>query len=286
MDKKVSNTVLISFPLLYFMLSCVLTAQKYRSIFSVSLALMCGLIAYLVFSINTNSINIRNELSVVLLSVIQIAIIGISTLFISNSLYLEETKGYLKGLLVLSISWLAYIVLREIDKKSLKILVRIYLFAIVLFSAFTLYVEFTGPENVIRYTAMGIFYDAGVIYGGYDFIYSIVVVYCALFFYFISNQKKLSIESRIIILVALVIIFLTVAFSNYSTAILLVVFFSVSPFLAKVKNKVSLAFVLLVGFIVFLIFSKPIAEIVRGLPLPELTTTRIHMYSKRYSLRL
>ena len=273
MEKKVSNTVLISLPLLYFMLSCVLTSQKFRNIFSIELSLLCGVMAYFVFSLSTSGLSTRNdEFGLIFLSGIQIAMIGIGAFFIRDSLHLEETKAYLNGLLVLSISCLASFVLQGIDEKSLKILVRIYLFAIVFFSVLTLYVELTGPENVIRYTAMGIFHEASVIYGGYDFIYSIVIVYCVLFFYYILNRKKISFGSRFFIVTSLIIIFLTVALSNYSTALLLIVFFSFSPFLAKVKHKIIWAILLM---LVFFVFSRAIAKLVENLPLSELTTRRI-----------
>ena len=272
MEKKISNTILISLPLLYFMLSCVLTSQKYRSIFNIGLSLFCGVIAYLVFLIASNGFNTKNELGLVVLSGVQIAIIGVSTLFITDSVYLEDTKNYLRGLLVLSISWLASIVLQEIDENSVKVLVRIYLFAIVLFSAFTLYVEFTGPENIIRNTAMGVWFDAKLIYGGFDFIYSIVIVYCVLFFYYMSNRKKLSTGNSFFIVISLIIIFLTVAFSNYSTAFLLVVVFSFAPFLSKSKHKIIISILLVFAFWVL---SEPIADLIENLPLSELTTKRI-----------
>lgn len=272
MQKKGFNTALITLPLLYFMLTCILTSPQYRNFFDVTFATICGAIVYLVFLFYSNNLNMPKGHSVLLLLGVQILIIGIYTFFISHKFYLEETKGYIKGLIFLCATWLVSIILKEIEPKKRKTFVLIYLFAIVLFSALTLYVELTGPENIIRYTAMGIFLDANVIFGGYDFIYSLVIVYTALFFYYVLNRKKISIGNRIFIIISLVIMFLTILFSNFSTAILLTVLFSFAPFIAKAKHKFIVTFFILFAFMVL---SRSIAEIIKSLPLNSLTTIRI-----------
>lgn len=271
MQKKISYFILIMIPMLYFMLTCVMTSILYRKVFSIMLALACGL---WVVVVKMTTREFRSDLlcNTTIFAVLQFVFIVIMSLAVQNAAYAQNINGYMKDLLILFFLWAVYLSLRRMSDDKIKWLVRIYLVAIFVCTCFTLYVAIIGPKDVIRDTASGDFFDAPVPYGGFDFIYSLDIVYACLAYYLSINRDRLAFGTKLIMIAMLAVIFVTVALSNYTTALLLIVVSTIWACVVRVKHK-ALLFVALVGG--FFVCAEGIAAAIKALPLSELTTSRL-----------
>ena len=269
--KKNHTDITLLLPTLYFMLTCVVTSVVYRKIFAITIAIAFAFIVVAIKLATDNKFVNCFDNTATYLGLLQIFYILLISLVVKAE-YKEHIQTYLKSIIILFFIWTTYLMLKNSSKSTIKFLVKAYLIVIAICTCCTIYIELTGPENVIRDTAAGKYFPSILPYGGYDFIYSLVLIYSALVVYLSLNKKEISKVNKLWITFLLVIMFLAIALSNYSTALIFIVVATVIASIMKFKHKFLLAIAIL---IIIYASADVLAAFVRSLPLSDLTTSRI-----------
>lgn len=272
--KGLTLTSILNLLLIFCLLRFSLVFTTRWNVFSLTLVVLAGVIV--IFSHVLVSKRYAGQLmqSNLLFLVLNIFCVFVIQHVTVNPSYAGHAAAYIKQLLVLVILWGFYLYIKRLSIKQHRRLVGIYLFAIAVSAAYTFYAAATGEDGIIRNTAFGQ-YDSSfsLAYGGFDFIYGLVLVYVTLLIVLTNGFDKIKPFGRITIIFLLVLMALTIIVSAYSTAFILILFSTI--FIAP--KKVSTKFILL-SLVVFCVYviPVPLTNWFKSLSfIPELTTSRI-----------
>lgn len=212
----------------------------------------------------------------ILFLAIYTVIIFFLKLLIKNTSFLDWPNKYIKQLLVLIVIWGLYVYMKNSSAKIRKRIMIWYLIGIAISAIYTFYVAITSTqEDVIRQTAFGEFDSSfRFTYGGFDFIYGLVIVYVCLLTATHQVWKRIRNLTRLLFILLMVISALTVIISGYSTAFALILVFTILELMPRGISK----YVLLV-FLAICIFVFPVAitKFIDAIPfIPDLTSERIN----------
>lgn len=201
--------------------------------------------------------------------------VALACLFTTNQEYGNTAVAYFKQLIILLLIWGIYVFLIQSDQKVVRAFVAVYLLCISASAVYTAFVAFTGEEDVIRATAFGE-YDVRFpfTYGGFDFIYGLVLIYTALLTALKKMWRRLKFLVRVLLLAMEVLFALTIIVSGFSTAFVLILIFTVWQLIPRTSLKiVSLLLILLMLYA----FPEVITNAINGIPfIPELTSSRLN----------
>lgn len=205
---------------------------------------------------------------------LNIVCIFIASIATTRAEFIAVATNYMNQLLVLFLLWAFYLYLGELDVRSRNRLVLIYLLLLLVSTAYTLYVEMNGHERIIRNTAFGEYDDTfRFLYGGFDFIYGLVLVYSILLTVLLHGKEKIKTAVKVFIIASLALLAFTVIGSGYTTAFAIILIFTLLSLIRSIPGRIILFVVLILGFF---IFPRQLADFILSLTfIPELTTTRI-----------
>ena len=205
-----------------------------------------------------------------------IAYLTIIYLITLNTYYKEATMTDIKSLIFLFVVVGFYIYLENFcDLKRKKTLLLIYFigFAVSLFT--TLYVEVTGGGDLIRNTAKGGQSDLySFAYGGYDFIYSTLIIFVIMLTLLKEKHSKIDPTGKIVLLGLLALSFVVIVLANYTTAFVLCL---LSVIYCLMPNDFRRYVVILLIVVFFAVYAEKLIDVVNNLPyVSELTKARVN----------
>ena len=161
----------------------------------------------------------------------------------------------------------------EYDRK--KFFLWMYFLGFSVSLAATLYVEIAGGGDLVRNTAKGARSDAfGFVYGGYDFVYLSLVNFIVLLTVLKEDFAKIETKKKIILILIMALDLAVITLSNYTTALGLLVIFSIYSLMPNDFRKYFIIAVLIFGF---RYYSVKIIELIDHLPfVSALTKIRIN----------
>ena len=242
--------------------------------FSLPLVVAAGALivfAYTFLSKQYSSQFLRTNTIFLLLNIICIVFLR---LFMTQASYISTATNYINQLIILLLLWGFYLCLRKQTPETRKRVTAIYLIAVMISAVYTFYVALNGHSSIIRNTAFGEFDTRfRFMYGGFDFIYGLVIIYATLLIVLAQGWKKIRNNVKLGMLLMLLLTAATTIISGYSTAFALILVFT---FLVAPKRK-STKFVLIVVF-VFAVFVFPdaIVDLIEAIPfMPKITSRRL-----------
>lgn len=204
-----------------------------------------------------------------------ILLVGLSYLLTENSEYSKTVSVYLKQLLVLVLLWGLYVFLLNCSKRTAKICVVFYLVCIAISSVYTAFVAFVGGDNIIRFTASGKYDNSfPFMYGGFDFIFALVLIYTVILTTLRFLWRQLSIFTRVLLVCFEMLMALTIIVSGYGTAFALILIFT----LWQLRPKGFVGTIIFLSLLlVVLIIPRIVTSMIDAIPfIPDLTSTRIN----------
>lgn len=206
--------------------------------------------------------------------ILNIFLIFIVRFIVTNPEHLSTASNYINQLAFLLLLWGFYLYISRLNVKRQRMFVRFYLLLITVSALYTFYVAVNGSPRIIRNTASGV-YDSSFpfVYGGYDFIYALVLIYVILLTTLSRAGGRMTTAVKAAVICILVISVITVIISGYSTAFMLILVFTVWSLMKRPATKVGLLVVLAV-----LIFGVPhlLVDFIKGLPfMPKITSSRV-----------
>lgn len=207
--------------------------------------------------------------------IINILSVFVLRYFITISSYEGIADNYINQLIVLAVLWGLYLYMRWQSAHSRKWFAGIYLLVITVSAAYTFYVALDGGDSIIRNTAFGE-YDSRYLltYGGFDFVYGLVVAYIILLVVLVSGRKRIKKGKQLIIIALMVLFALTIIASNYSTAFMLIMLGTI--FIAPQKNSTRIILLALIVLALY-VFPLPLTRLIESIPyMPRLTSYRIN----------
>lgn len=212
---------------------------------------------------------------------INMALLGANILFVvlikeltNQATYVSIAANYINQLIVLFVLWGFYQFIRMRDTNSKKRLVALYTSMVAISAGYTLYVAIKGHDSIIRNTAFGEF-DASFPfkYGGFDFIYGLVLVYAILFTVLAKGKGRMNRKTRVYIVLLLLLIAATVIVSGFSSAFVLIVIFSI--LVATKTWQARILWLCLTAICVFVI-PEVLVRLIEAIPfMPEITSRRV-----------
>lgn len=192
-----------------------------------------------------------------------------------NPTYASAATGYINQLLVLFLLWGFYLYMQRLNITQQRRLIGVYLLAITVSTVYTFHVASVGDDLIIRNTAFSQ-YDTSFqfAYGGFDFIYGLVVIYSALLIVLSQGGNRIRPLARVELILLLLLIASTVIISKYSTAFVLILVFTILIVPKKTGFKVFWAILLIV-----FVFWAPqfLTRFIESIPfMPEITSSRIN----------
>lgn len=204
-----------------------------------------------------------------------VIVVLLAIIFTIHSGYQNTASNYFKQLIVLLLIWGIYVFLSCSDGKTKKIFVATYLICMFISAIYTSYVAMNGDEEIIRSTASGIYDNSfRFTYGGFDFIYALVLVYTILLTILCVTGKELNTILKIVFTIMEIVFAFTIILSGYGTAFALLLIFTVWQITPKGIFRIVASF-----FIAMLVFVFPtwVTNTISAIPfIPELTSTRIN----------
>jgi len=274
-NKGITLTTALNFLLAYCLIRFGLVFSTQTSLFGLTYVVMAGLL--LVFLLLLVSKEYAGRLvQVNLLWIIcNIACIFILRILISRASYLTYTSNYFNQLIVLATLWGFYLYMERLPREKRNWLTSIYLAVVAVSAMYTLYVAINGHSRIIRNTAFGE-YDPqfSLTYGGYDFIYGLVVIYVGMLVVFVNGKGRISQAKRIVMLCLMILFALTIIASSFSTAFALILLATI--FLVPKTLKTKLSLIGLLAFCVYVI-PGPLTRFIESIPyMPKLTSDRLN----------
>ena len=253
-----------------FRIGLVMTSKM--SLFSLQYVMIVG---FFVIFLRIGSTQIKKAISSYcnIFLLLEIALIFILKSFTLYTKYINTEVVYIKQLIFLVLLFFMYMYIQGCNKNSQRIYVLLYLFCISLSSCYTLYVSLSGAGNIIRNTAFGVYDDSFALgYGGYDFIYALVIIFVITATY-IHRNRNMNFGLRIVLVSFILLVAFTIIASGFSTAFVLIFVFTVFEFVpGKYVKWIVIAF----GTLLVYIFPSVISNIINAIPfIPELTSTRV-----------
>ena len=206
--------------------------------------------------------------------ILNIFLIFIVRFIVTNPEHLSTASNYINQLAFLLLLWGFYLYISRLNVKRQRMFVRFYLLLITVSALYTFYVAVNGSPRIIRNTASGV-YDSSFpfVYGGYDFIYALVLIYVILLTTLSRAGGRMTTAVKAAVICILVISAITVIISGYATAFMLILVFTVWSLVKRPATKVGLLVVLAV-----LIFGVPhlLVDFIKDIPfIPEITSSRV-----------
>lgn len=274
-ERVLTGTAVLNIMLIYCLLRFGLVFTTTVSLFRIPLVVMAGAgLIFLFACVNQKYTGqlIRANLGCLIINIFSV---GILKNFITNPSDILLANNYFNQLIVLAVLWGVYLYMQWQPTNSRKWLVGVYLLGVAVSAAYTAYVALDGGDFVIRNTAFGE-YDKRypLMYGGFDFIYSLVTVYVALLVVLANGGKRIKRAKKVFLLSLMVLFALTVIVSNYSTAFMLILLATI--FILPKTNRTRIILLCLLMFCIYVI-PKPLTELIDAIPyLPKLTSSRIN----------
>lgn len=168
-------------------------------------------------------------------------------ILVSNAEDQQYLSGYLKQLMMLLLAFGVYSYMSHAEMRDRIFLGRTYFVCTIITAVYTCYVASVGPVGIIRNTAFGEYNNTfRFMYGGYDFIYTLVILYSILLICFIKYKRILRLSIRIFLVILLAFFAYTIIISGYSTAFVLILGFTVWNIISKKWLRISVLIVLLI----------------------------------------
>ena len=265
----------VSLLLLFCIVRCSLVMTVDISIFNLTVVIAAGGLG-LLYLLLSNRIYRENFLTFnftfLVLCIFMVALAKLSTV---NNTYSNLAETYFKQLVVLLLLWGLYVYLNLCSENIKKKFVIVYLICIAISAAYTMYVAMVGDDDIIRLTASGVYDESFTFaYGGFDFIYALVLIYTVLLTALRLKWKTTGAFVRVSIILLEALFAFTIIVSGYATAFVLIFVFT----LWQLRPRGFFGLVLF-GGVMFLIILFPwvITSIIEAIPfIPELTSSRIN----------
>lgn len=195
------------------------------------------------------------------------------SLLAKNEIYAQTASTYYKQLLILLVIWAIYNYLLFCDIRAKKIIIVWYLIGIVVSAVYTFYVALVGDEFIIRQTAYGVYDESfALMYGGYDFIYALLVLYVGILCYLHNGRANIKPLAKVFLILILIISALTIVTSGFSTAFVLIACYTIYEL---TKGYIRIAVFVLI-FVLLIVIPDVLVYLVENIPfIPEITSSRI-----------
>lgn len=186
----------------------------------------------------------------------------------------EYASGYFKQLLMLSVAYGTFSYLSTASRGDKVFLGRSYLLFTIITAIYTCYAATVGPFGIIRNTAFGEYDNSfHFVYGGYDFIYLLVVLYAVILTFYQQQKKLLRTSIRVFIISILVFFAYTIVISGFSTAFVLICIFTIWNVFT---NKWIRILALIAAIVMLFLFPWMITGIIDRLSfIPKMTVGRV-----------
>lgn len=204
-----------------------------------------------------------------------ILMVVLASVLTSRSSYADTASNYYKQLIVLMLIWGLYIYLRNCNKKNAGFFITLYLVCVSISAVYTAYVALIGGEDIIRLTASGVFDGKfAFLYGGFDFIYALVLIYTAILTVLRNMWKQMGVIIRILLVILEILFAFTIIVSGYGTAFTLILVFTLWQLIPKgVGSLITIVVILVLVFV----FPTVITNAISAIPfIPELTSSRLN----------
>lgn len=268
-----------SFFLMIILLYCVarfsFVMTTSSSFFSLPIVLIIGLCAVVLCALQNRSISKFFYSSTFVFLILNIFVVVTCFCFVTNSEFKQTNSTYIKQLMILVLLCGIFLILKMKLSKERNVVVGFYILGIAVSAVYTTYVALSGGEMIIRQTAYGV-YDSSFkfTYGGFDFIYGLVIIYVAFLTVYHRARKRIRPIHQCIMLVMIIIMAITIILSQYSTAFALILIFTVLELLPR--NIFKYLFLILLGVLIYFAPTL-ITGFISFIPfIPDLTSSRIN----------
>ncbi|MBE6732992.1 MAG: hypothetical protein E7561_03240 [Ruminococcaceae bacterium] len=271
MNNEKTSNILFYIPILYFFLKIGLVFIKENNLFSIPATLIVGIIFIFLYLCKKKTIVFDKSFFSFLFYSIFISLVYIAT---TNSNYKLTVKSYLCQIFISFVAFVIYKFLSEENSLNKARLAKILLLIILVSAVYTAYVATTSDNlHIIRDAASGRVDDNYATYGGFSFIYGLVVVYTITLAYLRQSSATIKNSTKIFLIGFLIIIAYTIIISAYTTAFIIVFAGTV----IQVFKKTSVKFLILfLAALVILFLPELLVSIIKAMDfLPKITSERI-----------
>lgn len=188
--------------------------------------------------------------------------------------YSAAASNYSSQLIILFLLWGFYLYIKSLDGLRRRRLVLVYLAAVIISTVYTFYVAMSGPNDIIRNTAFSQ-YDSEypLIYGGFDFVYGLVIVYEALFVVLVEGKGRIAPRAKVMLIALLTFLAAMIIVSGFTTAFVLIL---MCTLLQIPKSKYMKAFVVLLLTCSVMVVPQLLVSLLEMIPhIPDITSGRI-----------
>ena len=219
-----SNKILLFFPVFCALKYC-LTFTDDFSIFGLTRVFIIGVFGIFVLSLISPTFSNGFYKKNIIFLAVYIVILFLFSMYVTDTNSITNLDTYTKKLLMLFVFWGMYTLVNLFSQKEKKLFALMFFICIFISSAYTLYVALTIGSDMVRQTTVSVYSDeVSNTYGGYDFIYILVLVYISVTLSYKNHKKNIPLGMKIFVYAFFVVAFLTVICSGFGTALLLMVF--------------------------------------------------------------
>lgn len=272
MNKGFRLTVSLSLPLvLYCLIRVSLVASSRIRFFSLPLVIGAS---FAIFALESNNSAFMYALrcSNVIVLLLQICCVAVSIHFCQSPTYNSYSAVYIRQLVFMITLCILYAKLESIGADKKKTMLMVYGVCMLISCIQTF--KATGlSEDLIRTNVAGYSGDDGTgVFGGFDFIYALVIVYVALLSAVLQNWRRNRVLSGLLLLCCLMIL-LTIVRANFTTALILIVTYTIVTISWK-NTKLRIAVLFMVVFLPLML--PAITDVIDKMDfIPSLTRSRI-----------
>ena len=274
-QRGLTGTTVLNIMLIYCLLRFGLVFTTTVSLFRIPFVVVAGVgLIFLFACVNQKYTGQLIQANLACL-IINIFSVGILKNFIASASNTVLANNYFNQLIVLAVLWGVYLYMLWQPANSRKWLAGVYLLVVAVSAAYTAYVALDGGDFVIRNTAFGEYDNRyPLMYGGFDFIYGLVIVYVALLVALANGGKRIKKAKKVILLALMVLFALTIIASNYSTAFMLIMVATI--FILPKTNRTRIILLCVLLFCIYVV-PEPLTKLIDSIPyLPKLTSSRIN----------
>ena len=272
MNKGFRLTVSLSSPLImYCLIRVSLVASSRMRFFSLPLVIAASLVIFALDSKNNAFMNAL-KCSNVIIVLLQVCCVAVSMYFCQSSTYNSYSAVYVRQLLFIITLCILYAKLECISADQKKRMLMVYGICM-LISCIQTFKATELSDDLIRTNVAGYTGDEGTgVFGGYDFIYALVIVYVALLSAVQQNWRRNIFYTGLLLLCCLLIL-LTLIRANFTTALILIVAYTIVAISWKnTKLRIAALFML----VLLPLMLPVIAGVIDKMDfIPSLTRSRI-----------
>ncbi len=274
-NKGISLTTALNFLLAYCLIRFGLTFTASMSLFGLTYVVLAGMVVvFLSLLVNKNYAGrlLQTNFAWVICDIVCVFTLRIIMPRASDVAY---TMNYFNQLIVLASLWGFYLYMQRLPRDSRNWLAMVYMAAVAVSAMYTLYVAINGHSRIIRNTAFGE-YDPqfSLKYGGFDFIYGLVVIYVGILVVFVNGKERISQAKKIVMVLLMILFALTIIVSGFSTAFALILLATIFIVPKTLKTKITL-----IGMLAFFVYVIPgiLTSFIESIPyMPKITSDRLN----------